>query len=137
MNGFACALNCMDGRVQMPVIKYMQKNFDVEFVDMVTRPGINGILAKRTNLAGIERIKSNVLISVLNHGSKVVSIVGHAECAGNPGDKEMHIRHLIDAKKTVESFGLPIHIPLLWIGNDWTTVQEIEIPKYDFSQIVL
>ena len=39
MNTFFTAINCMDGRVQLPVIKYVQEKFDILFVDMITEPG--------------------------------------------------------------------------------------------------
>ena len=32
---FATAINCMDGRVQIPVIEYLKKEFKVDYVDMI------------------------------------------------------------------------------------------------------
>ncbi len=46
---FCTTINCMDGRVQLPVIKYLQKHFNVDYVDSITEPGPNLILAKQTN----------------------------------------------------------------------------------------
>ncbi len=122
---FACAINCMDGRTQEPVRTFMRERFGVDFVDKVTEPGPNKILAENSQPAVIEHIKERVGISVHHHGSKVVAIVGHSECAGNPAEKEEQIRHLLKAKKTVESFGFNAEIILLFVQGDWKTVEEV------------
>ena len=117
----------MDGRVQDAVKDYMKKNYSVDFVDMITEPGPNKILCDNLgcDLAVIEDIKKRVEISVNHHGSKVVAIAGHDGCAGNPASKEEQIEHLKKAKKSVEAFGLPAEIILLWVEDDWKTVEKI------------
>jgi carbonic anhydrase len=122
---FACAINCMDGRVQDAVKDYIKENYGVDYVDMVTEPGPNKILADNSDLAIIENIKKRVEVSVGHHGSKVVAIVGHFGCAGNPTEKEEQIEHLKKAQKTVEEFGFPVEIILLWVDGDWKTVEKI------------
>jgi carbonic anhydrase len=125
-NKFACVINCMDGRVQDAVKNYMQKTYGADFVDMVTEPGPNKILADNSDKAVIENIKKRVEISVHHHGAKVVAVVGHFGCAGNPTEKEDQIKHLKAAKKTVEAFGFPVEIILLWVDGDWKTVESIK-----------
>jgi hypothetical protein len=124
-NKFACAINCMDGRVQDAVKNFMQKNYNVEYVDMVTEPGPNKILAHNSDLAVIENIKKRVEVSVHHHGSKVVAIVGHFGCAGNPTEKEEQIQHLKKAEATVIGFGFNVETVLLWVDGDWTTVERV------------
>ena len=36
---FCTVVNCMDGRVQLPVIRYLQDRIEVLYVDSVTEPG--------------------------------------------------------------------------------------------------
>jgi hypothetical protein len=115
----------MDGRVQDAVKNYMQKNYSVDYVDMVTEPGPNKILADNSGEPIIENIKKRVEVSAHHHGSKVVAIVGHFGCAGNPTEKEEQIKHLKLAKKTVEAFGFGIKVILLWVDGDWRTVELI------------
>lgn len=43
---FATTINCMNGRVQIPVIDYMKSKYGVDYVDMVTEPGPNKIHRK-------------------------------------------------------------------------------------------
>jgi actin-like ATPase involved in cell morphogenesis len=115
----------MDGRVQDAVKNYMKENYSVDYVDMVTEPGPNKILADNTDAAIIESIKKRVEISVGHHGSKVVAIVGHFGCAGNPTEKETQIEHLKKAEETVKSFGFDAEVVLLWVDGDWSTVEKI------------
>lgn len=126
MSHFACVLDCMDGRTKHAVTRHIRKNYHVKWCDLITKPGINKVLADNADRVTIEDIKKMMDISIHHHGSNVVFIVGHAECAGNPVGKEEQIRHLNAAKKTVDSLGFDIDIILLWVENDWKTVEEID-----------
>ena len=123
---FATAINCMDGRVQDAVKDYMKGNYGVDYVDAVTEPGPIKILADNANSAIIENIKKRVAISVEKHGSKVIAIVGHHDCAGNPVAKDEQIKHLADAKKVVENFKFPAEVILLYVEGDWKTVERVK-----------
>ncbi|GAB4379897.1 MAG: hypothetical protein Kow0042_29680 [Calditrichia bacterium] len=48
---FCTAINCLDGRVQLPVIQHLKKRFKVDFVDVITEPGPNLILSEQKNSA--------------------------------------------------------------------------------------
>jgi len=43
---FAVAINCMDGRVQTPVAEWMKKHLGVDYVDMITEPGVDRIVSQ-------------------------------------------------------------------------------------------
>jgi carbonic anhydrase len=124
---FACAINCMDGRVQDAVKNYMKENYSVDYVDMVTEPGPNKIICNKEECdnAVIDDIKKRVAISVEHHGSKVVAVVGHFGCAGNPVPKEEQIEQLKKCKEAVELFGFPVEVILLWVDGDWQTVERV------------
>jgi hypothetical protein len=124
---FATAINCMDGRVQDAVKDYMKENYSVDWVDQVTEPGPNKILCEcqECDKPVIDDIKKRVDISVNHHGSKVIAIVGHFGCAGNPAEKEEQIGQLKECKKVVEGFGFPAEVILLWVEGDWKTVERI------------
>jgi hypothetical protein len=74
----------MDGRVQVPVIRYLQNALNVEYVDSVTEPGPVQYLATNEPSAVKDSILSRVDISICKHASKSIAIVAHADCAGNP-----------------------------------------------------
>jgi hypothetical protein len=116
---FATAINCMDGRVQLPVAGYLRKRCKVDYVDMVTEPGPNGILAANKERAIVESIKKRVVISTGKHGSKHIAIAGHHDCAGNPVDKETHLAHVRSAMKVVKSWGFDAEVIGLWVDDRW------------------
>ena len=53
-NQFVTAINCMDGRVQIPVIEYMKTTYDVEYIDMITEPGTIKTLSKNRDTTIVE-----------------------------------------------------------------------------------
>ncbi len=121
---FATAINCMDGRVQIPVIEYMKKRFGVAYVDMVTEPGPIKFLAENSDSAQIESIKSRVEVSVVKHGSKVIAIVGHADCAGNPVERDIQIEQIKKSVEVVKSWGFAVEFVSLFVNERWE-VEEI------------
>jgi hypothetical protein len=116
---FVTAINCMDGRVQVPVIEWLKKEYKVDYVDMITEPGPNKILAENSDSSLIESIKKRVDISVNKHGSKTIAIIGHSDCAGNPTDKQTQLNHLSKAIKTVQSWGYKVNFTGLWVDENW------------------
>ncbi len=115
---FATTINCMDGRTQLPVNDWMKENFGVDYVDTITEPGPNGILARNLEeLVG--SIRNRVLISVNGHGSRVIALIGHHDCAGNPGPKEMQVDHVMKGLEVIRKWELPVRILGLWVGEDW------------------
>jgi hypothetical protein len=122
---FATAINCMDGRTQLPVIEYIKNKYKVDYVDAITEPGPDGILASNKDHATVESIKRRVSISAGKHGSKLIAVVGHHDCAGNPVDKDTHLTHILNAMKTVKSWGFNAGIIGLWVDENWK-VNEIK-----------
>src|SRR5438045_2268884 len=105
---FATGINCMDGRVQGAVRKYMRKIYDVHYVDKITDAGPVKLLSKKESeyteedRFSIQRLKKLLKISLLHHGSRRVAIAAHFGCGGNPASKKKQIKQLKIAKKTVE-----------------------------------
>jgi len=116
---FATAINCMDGRVQVPANEWIKKKFRVDYVDTITEPGPNKILAENKDSAAVDSIKRRVAISVNKHGSKYIAVLGHHDCAGNPVDKESQLVHIKSAVKAVNSWGFPVETIGLWVDENW------------------
>lgn len=120
---FATAINCMDGRTQLPVNSWAKKQFRVDFVDTITEPGPDKILATGSGeLLG--SIKNRVRISVEKHSSKNIVIVAHHDCAGNPVERERHLVDLHRAAENVGRWGLKVTIKKVWVNEEWQ-VKEI------------
>jgi hypothetical protein len=54
---FITVINCMDGRVQLPVNNWLRKRFNANFVDTITEPGPNRILATNRPKFLVDSIK--------------------------------------------------------------------------------
>jgi len=116
---FGTAINCIDGRTQQPLIDYMKKNFGIDGVDIVTFPGADGIFSDiaRTTEAALAR--RAVSISVEKHGSNVIAVVGHHDCAGNPGDMNYHHAQIRRAIEEVSSWNLRSVVVGLYLNEKW------------------
>ena len=118
---FCTAINCMDGRIQIPVISFLKNKFEVDFVDVITVPGPNKILSEGLDIQTIENLKSCVEISVKKHGSKVLALSAHYDCAGNPVEKQVQYQQLLASVERVKSWNFNIKLVALWIDKNWAT----------------
>jgi hypothetical protein len=116
---FVTAINCMDGRMQLPINEFMKQKYNADFVDTITEPGPNKILAENLDVQIVASIRRRADISVEKHGSKVVAIVGHFDCGGNPVSKETQMNQLDDAVRIVESWDFDVEIIKLWVDENW------------------
>jgi carbonic anhydrase len=116
---FATAINCMDGRVQEPAVKYLKNKLGVAFVDMITEAGPDGILANMVSYETINSVKKRIDISVQKHGSKHIAVIAHHDCAGNPVDADTHRSHVRSAVQNVRAWYPDSDVFGLWINENW------------------
>ncbi len=116
---FCTAITCMDGRVQLPVITYLQKRFDAQYVDSITEAGPNLILSEQKRAGSIQAILERLKISVENHDSAGIAIVGHHDCAGNPAGQNDQIAHIQKAIEFLRQHHADLEIVGLWIDRNW------------------
>jgi len=116
---FATAINCIDGRTQEPVLKYIKTFYGVDFVDLITEPGPNKILAENCENKIIESIKRRVEISIEKHNSELIALVGHFDCAGNPEEQATQEKQIRMAFKVIESWNFKTQIIGLWVDKYW------------------
>ncbi|MDQ3948491.1 MAG: hypothetical protein M3275_16325 [Thermoproteota archaeon] len=122
---FGTAINCIDGRTQEVVIDYMKQKYSIDGVDMVTFPGADGLFSNGDHTEEIALIRRAVSISIEKHGSRIIAVVGHYDCAGNPGDREYHYMHIRKAMHEVSSWNLNTEVIGLYVNEKW----EIEVVK--------
>ena len=125
-NRFATAINCMDGRVQLPIFNHIRTTCDVDFVDMVTEPGPIKALSENIERTIVESIKRRVGLSISRHQSELVAIVGHYDCAGNPVDQDTQEKQIRRASDVVESWKFNVQIIGLWVDKN-LKVHEVPI----------
>ena len=120
---FAAAINCIDGRVQIPVAEWLKEKYGVDFVDMITEPGPECLLAECRERATIDSIRKKLEISSIYHKSEVVAIAGHYDCAANPVGQQVQQKQILSAVNTVKSWNLDAEIVGLWVNENWQVTE--------------
>lgn len=109
-------LNCMDGRVQLPVLTWIKSNYPIDYVDIITEAGMDGVLAKQEDISEILR---SIKVSVNLNKSTALFIVGHHDCRGNPVDEELHHHEVRVAVKRLKSYWPGQQVTGLWVNKTW------------------
>jgi len=120
---FCTVINCMDGRVQLPVNEYLRRELSVDYVDTITEAGPVRILAQEQHSALADSILARVDISINKHKSEVVAVIAHYDCAGNPVEKDVQLEQLESAIKFLDDKYPDVKIFGLWVDFDWNIEQ--------------
>lgn len=106
----------MDGRVQLPVIQWIKKNYPVDFVDVITEAGMDKVLAMQEDISEVIR---SINISVNLNKSTRLFVVGHYDCRGNPAGEDIQRVQISDSIKRLKTHW-PMHeIVGLWVNDKW------------------
>ena len=106
----------MDGRVQLPVLNWIRSNYPVDFVDVITEAGMDGVLATQEN---IDEVLRSIKVSVNINKSTRLFVVGHYDCRGNAVAQETHHQQIIDSVKRLKPFWPSHEIVGLWVNDKW------------------
>ncbi len=109
----------MDGRIQEPLINFIKKQYNIKYVDAITEPGPCKIIAENSDAVLMESIENRISISVNKHGSEIIFISGHYDCAGNPVSKDIHIQQIDKCEKVLHSKFPNVEVIKLWINSNW------------------
>lgn len=113
---FACVINCMDGRVQFPILNFVKEFYGVDYVDSITEAGPVGLL---TTPSGVESFKKKIKISVEKHGSDTLVVCAHHDCAGNPHRDEIQKEMLVTAAENLHSVFPNLKVAAVWVNDKW------------------
>lgn len=122
METFGTVVNCIDGRAHPPVTAWMRTQAGVTFIDRVTQPGTDRALSEG-DPAVVAELRAQVALSVSAHGSRVVAVVGHHDCAANPATREEHLAQIRRSVERVREWQLPVEVVGLWVNERW----EVEV----------
>ena len=114
---FATSVSCIDGRIQGPISDWIKEKNSVDYVDTITEPGLDKRISEFPEIA--EELRKKVVISIKAHGSQLVIVSGHAECAGNPVSDEEHKEHIAKGVEVVKSWNLGVDVKGVWVDNEW------------------
>lgn len=120
---FCTAVNCMDGRVQLPVIQYLMERFGTRYVDSITEPGPVAILGEEQADPRAESIMERIRISIEKHNSRGIAIVAHHNCAGNPVSKDTQMRQMKKSVSLTKDAFPGIEVIGLWVDEDWKVIE--------------
>ncbi len=126
---FATAINCMDGRAQLPVIEYLKKKLGVDYVDMITEPGPVKALAENADKGFLDSVKKRILVSVDKHHSRHIAVVGHHDCAGNPAGEAEQRRQIGESLAVLRSWDLGAELQGLWLDENWRVEPVAKPPR--------
>ena len=118
---FVTSVSCMDGRIQIPLNKWIKENYPSDYVDTITEPGVDKNI---TNV--VESIKTKVGISVNAHKSDLVVVSGHYDCAANPVSDEDHINLIKKDVEVISSWNLGVKVIGVWVDSSWN-VNEVHV----------
>jgi len=114
---FATMICCMDGRIQLPAIKYLQNRFEVDFIDNITTAGPVGILSQQQDSVQTNEIEKLVTVSVDAHQSSRLAIVAHHDCAGNPIPDSDQVKQIYLCLQHFSSKFPQLEVIGLWIDG--------------------
>ncbi len=120
---FATAINCLDGRVQLPVNGFLQDRFGAAYIDAVTEAGPVGILAREPDSEVARSIYRRVEISLNVHHSTGRAIVAHSDCAGNPIADKAQRAELAAVVNLLKGRYPGTAVIGLWVGEDWSAAE--------------
>ncbi len=120
---FCTTINCMDGRVQEPVINFLKTRFEATYVDSITEPGPIAILAAGSDKPILDNLIKRIDISVNKHGSQGIAVAGHYDCAGNPVPKNEQLKQLKTSCEFLIVKYPAVEIIGLWVDDNWAVTE--------------
>ena len=115
---FVTVINCMDGRIQTAVHKYISDKKEKEYVDMITLAGPSKVINENKLKGVIDDLKFRLDISIKGHKSNTIAIVGHFDCAGIPEPDENQKIHVVQAVSVVQSWYPDVEVEGIWVNPD-------------------
>ncbi len=123
---FGTVINCMDGRVQFPVQEYLKLKYELDHVDSITEAGPLKILSDKSESCRIIALREQLKISLENHGSRLIAVAGHHDCAGNPVERRIQEQQISKVMSYLEkAYGSHITFVGLYVNERWE-VEEIK-----------
>jgi carbonic anhydrase len=119
---FGIVITCIDGRVHEPVAAGLKARYQLDHINAITIPGADRALADEAPEL-IAHLKSSAQLSISHHRANVLAIVGHHDCAANPGSREEHVEQIKKAMQVAWYSNLPVTLVGLWVNEEW----EVEV----------
>jgi len=119
---FGTALTCIDGRVQEPVARWLREHYYLDYIDVISEPGVDALLAAGDSPQAAW-VREKVQRSLQRHGSNLIAVVGHYDCSANSGTQAEHAEQIRRALQAVRLWGFSATVEGLWVNETW----EVEV----------
>lgn len=123
---FGTAITCIDGRVQRPTILWLREHYGLDYVDVVSEPGPDKLLADGWP-GDVAPVRNKVGFSITAHAAELIAVCGHHDCAGNPASRDEHWAQIREGVRLVRSWDFPADVIGLWINERWA-IEIVEAP---------
>ena len=100
----------------LPVLTWIKAHYPVDFVDVITETGMDGVLAKQEDISEVLR---SIKVSVSLNQSTRLFIVGHYDCRGNSVDENRHREEITHAVKRLRPLWPAQEVFGLWVNDHW------------------
>jgi hypothetical protein len=117
---FAVAINCFDGRAQVPPMDWLRSTCGVDYIDVITEPGAVKCLSEGVPDL-IPAIRRKVQLALKFHAPTVIAVVGHHDCLANPVSKEEQWEQIRQGVRVVDSWGVLVRVVGLYV-NEWRSI---------------
>jgi len=125
---FGTLINCIDGRVQYPVMDYLKNNYNIDYFDAANEAGPLLTLTKKTNRCRLISLKEQIISSIEEHDSRFIVLVGHHDCTDNPGDREFQEKQMDEALDYLQrAFGRDKTYVGLYVNEEWEVEEYITL----------
>jgi hypothetical protein len=119
-------INCIDGRVQYPVMDFLKKNYNMAYFDALTEAGPLKILTERTDKCRLFSLKEQISTSLEENGSRFIAIVGHHDCKDNPEERDVQEKQIDQVLNYLrKAYGEKITYVGLYVNDRWE-VEELK-----------
>ena len=113
-------INCIDGRVQYPVMDFLKRSYNLTYFDAVTQAGPLKTLTERGDKCILLSLKEQITTSLSVNGSKFIAVVGHHDCRGNPQERKVQEKQIDDALEYLgKAYGDEITYVGLYVNDRW------------------
>ncbi len=123
MGTFATVINCMDGRVQKCVNDLIKETYTIDYPDTITFAGPVKVIALNEQEGLIDNLKFRVDISVNNHGSKIIAVAGHHDCAGVTESDDVQLEYIKQAAKIIKEWYPNTKVIAVWVNESFEANQ--------------
>jgi hypothetical protein len=117
---FCTAINCIDGRIQLPVIEFLKVRFGTTYVDVLSEAGPAQLLAVRRDRRAAKLLLERLAFAIKAHDSMGIAIAAHHDCVATPADDDTQRYYVTRAVNFLAKRFNHLSVLGLWLDDGWS-----------------